>query len=141
MLLFEHYTLPYIKIIRELNVFESSWLLVMNGKIREAKHSVIENLNIVELPYENVGFYSFFKIYFYIKKLVKKQNITNLHAWCTPAGSIALQIKRFHNKHLHLVIDSYRTPCRSNGGERRMEKKFIEIQVSFQVGKTSGKKC
>ncbi len=137
--LVQTYTLPYIRIIQNLNVFESAWLILLNGEIKEPKYSRLDKLYIVELPYENITFFSFPKIYTFLKHLVKKQNITHLHPWCTPAGSIGILLKQIHNKKLNLVIDSFEPHAEAMVENGAWKKNSLKFKTLFKFEKLQAK--
>lgn len=105
--LVQTYTLPYVKIIKELSVFNKLVLIVFNKHNSKINEFNWEGVKVIELPFEYITFSDFYSIYRYIKKIVIAENITHLHPWCTTAGTFGMLLKKYHNSNLHLVIDSF----------------------------------
>ena len=116
--LIQAYTLPYVDMIREIITPEKKIILVTSEQQLVAlKKSELETINavwkernmqLVAQPYRKFGFRKLtgmFTQLIYLYKLIKKEKISTIHAFCTPAGGIGYLLSRLTNA--KLVIDSY----------------------------------
>lgn len=116
--LVQTYTLPYVDIIRRIISPERKILLVTSEQERIAvsddeskqlnKEWSIRNMELIPEPYKRFGVKKMLasagniaKLY----KIIKKNNVKTIHAFCTPAGSIAYILSKLSGA--ELIIDSY----------------------------------
>jgi glycosyltransferase involved in cell wall biosynthesis len=116
--LVQTYTLPYISIIREIVSLDIKIILVtseqpviaLNKKEIEAinKEWKIKNLQIVAQSYRKFGLQKVIATagqLFSLYRIIKKEKIKIIHAFCTPAGGIAYLLSKITGA--KLVLDSY----------------------------------
>lgn len=114
--LVQTYTLPYVRKIAAITgktvhlVTLEQPQLRMSETEQAAATAVLlkENIQPVFLDYRPFGPRAFFSWWRYIRqlaKLVRKENIDTIHAWCTPAGAIGAMLARKTNT--RLIIDSF----------------------------------
>lgn len=116
--LVQTYTLPYIDIIRRIispdrKIFivtaEQGQLALNNDEIIQVnKEWSKQNMQLITEPYKKFGWRKMFSIARNIIKLyrlLKKERIKTIHAFCTPAGSIGYILSKLTGA--QLIIDSY----------------------------------
>ncbi len=103
--LVQTYTLPYIDIVKRLT--SSNCSLVTIGKTNKITRRIKHNgLEVIELP-DPTGMFRlqwFFNILI-LRRIIRKEKFTTLHAWCTPAGSVGAILKMICGK-IELILDS-----------------------------------
>jgi glycosyltransferase involved in cell wall biosynthesis len=116
--LIQTYTLPYVDIIRQIISPERKILLVTS----EQEHIALtkgdtdkineewakRNMQLIPEPYKRFGLKKMLSAVGNISKLIgviKREKIKTIHAFCTPAGSIAYLLSKFTGA--ELIIDSY----------------------------------
>lgn len=115
--LIQSYTLPYLLIISKyLNggkiflVSLEKENMKLNEKERKDAKEFLESHNIIHipLPYRSLsvkGAIRWFKDLFALSNLIRRENVTHIHAWCTPAGMIGVFLSRVNN--IPLNLDSF----------------------------------
>ena len=116
--LIQTYTLPYLKIIFEqlqhggaifLVTLEQPHLAISKSELRDIQQQLAEyNIRLVPLKYHKFGIVSVFMLKLYLLKLlflIFVNNISHIHAWCTPAGSLGYILSSITG--VPLIIDSY----------------------------------
>lgn len=116
--LIQTYTLPYVNLIRKVLPKDYSITLVSSeqerlaltpSEIAEINHNWKQrNMELVAFPYKRFGMrkaIAFCKELFTLYRLVRKKKIRVIHAFCTPAGSIAYVLSVLTGR--KLIIDSY----------------------------------
>lgn len=116
--LIQTYTLPYVDIIREIISPERKIVLVTSEQehIALTKEEIdkinIEwdkrNMQLIPEPYKRFGVKKMLSATGNLAKLIrviKKEKVKTIHAFCTPAGSIAYLLSKFTGA--ELIIDSY----------------------------------
>jgi hypothetical protein len=103
--LVQTYTLPYVDIVKKIT--RALCYLVTTGKGNsEVKITEREGIRIIELPDPTRGGrMQWFKNISILNNFVKKEQITLIHTWCTPAGAIGAILK-MRNSKVKLVLDS-----------------------------------
>ena len=116
--LVQTYTLPYVDIIRKVISPERKILIIT----AEQQHLALSkdetdkinkdwagrNMQLVPEPYERFGLKKMIASagnFFIWYKLIKKEKVKTIHAFCTPAGGIAYILSKLTGA--ELVIDSY----------------------------------
>ena len=161
--LVQTYTLPYVDIIRKTIANDRKIVLVtaeqdkialsaeelkeINGEWKE------KNMELIPQPYRRFGVKkmiasagNLYRLY----RVIKKEKITTIHAFCTPAGSIAYLLSKLSGA--SLIIDSYEPHAESmveNGTWKRngaafkllffLEKKQTK-RARALIGTTAGMK-
>jgi hypothetical protein len=116
--LIQTYTLPYVKIIKSQLPENSKIYLYTQrqksyytefDKNEQAKKDLEkENIIVLEQEYQNFGIKAILSSSISILKLISlvyKRNVSKIHAWCTPAGSLAYVLSIITRR--PLIIDSY----------------------------------
>ena len=99
--LIQAYTLPYVYIIRKnieagrriiLITFEQPHLKLDEENLKEKQKFLLsKGIELITFEYTNFNFSIIYKSFIHLFKLariIKKDKIGIIHAWCTPAGSI-----------------------------------------------------
>jgi len=116
--LIQAYTLPYLRIMYNqllpgsriyLITFEQENQSLPPNEIAQIKQRLkLQGIRLITLRYLKFNFLSPFKWAFYLVYLVSLivlRKISFIHAWCTPAGSIAYILSKMTGR--KLIIDSY----------------------------------
>jgi glycosyltransferase involved in cell wall biosynthesis len=116
--LVQNYTLPYVNIIRNVLRKDQKIVLVTSEqkKIRLKKSEVIninenwkkDNITLITLPYQAMSTWKILNLFYQFCKLItiiKHENISTIHCFCTPAGSIGYILSKITGA--RLILDSY----------------------------------
>lgn len=116
--LIQTYTLPYVRIIRNiipkkntihLVTFENPLQKIDSLQKENIKHQLKEEGVIwIDYSYSRIGLVAYLKVLssiFFLLVLSIKEKINVIHCWCTPAGSIGYLLSLITGK--KLIIDSY----------------------------------
>lgn len=108
--LIQSYTLPYVKLIAQQLPAGSRIFLVTLDKTPLPQQTDLSgwNTKVVSIPYKPFGIRALFMwlaSIWRLIRLIRKQKIQTIHAWCTPAGMIGYVLSRLTGK--RLIIDSY----------------------------------
>ncbi len=136
--LIQNYTLPYAKIISDNLSSESKIYLVTLDKLNRKKISISfkNNIHNISLPYFGFGIracFAWFKNIFKLYKLIKRENISFIHAWCTPAGMIGYILSLLSKK--PLIIDSYEPHAEAMVENGEWKKNGIAFKLLFKFEK------
>jgi glycosyltransferase involved in cell wall biosynthesis len=116
--LIQAYTLPYVLILAKqlppgskiyLVTFEQQRLKMTSAEKVNTQKSLSENgIVLIDYSYSTFGLLSLTKMFFSILHLITvvlTKQISFIHAWCTPAGSMGYVLSKLTGK--PLIIDSY----------------------------------
>ena len=116
--LVQTYTLPYVNIIRQIisperKIFivtseQQQIALTNDEKARINKDWEKRNMQLIPEPYKRFGLKKILSSVGNLSRLIrliKKEKIQIIHAFCTPAGSIAYLLSKFTGA--ELIVDSY----------------------------------
>ena len=116
--LVQTYTLPYVNIIRKIILPDRKIFLVTseheNITLTDEEISQLNkewenrNMQLLPGPYRRFGFKKMFAALgglLRLIRIIKKEKIRTIHAFCTPAGAIAYLLSKFTGA--ELIIDSY----------------------------------
>lgn len=142
--LVQTYTLPYAKLISKALSEDSTIYLVTLDKINSQINNDLNNYNIknISIPYKSFGIGGLmmvFKIIFKLFLLIKKEKITTLHAWCTPAGMIGYILTLFTKT--ELIIDSYEPHAEAMVENGAWKKNGIAFKLLFYFEKLQTQKA
>jgi len=144
--LVQTYTLPYINIIREIISPERKIILVTaeqphialssdeTGQINEDWKS--RNMQLLPQPYKRFGVKKLIASAGNLSQLIgviKKEKIKIIHAFCTPAGSIAYLLSKFTGA--ELIIDSYEPHAESMVENGTWKKNGLAYKILFSLEK------
>ena len=116
--LVQTYTLPYVDIIRKIIAPNRKIFLVtseqeniaLNSEELSQLNKELEkrNMQLLPMPYKRFGFKKILVTMgslFNLIRIIKKEKIKTIHAFCMPAGGIAYLLSKFTGA--ELIIDSY----------------------------------
>jgi Glycosyltransferase Family 4/Glycosyl transferases group 1 len=144
--LVQTYTLPYVDIIRRVISPERKIFLITAEQQRIAlsneetgninKEWAAKNMQLIPQPYKRFGWKkmiaataNLYKIY----RLIKKEKIKTIHAFCTPAGSIAYILSKLTG--VPLVVDSYEPHAGAMVETGAWKKNSISFKILFFLEK------
>jgi glycosyltransferase involved in cell wall biosynthesis len=138
--LIQTYTLPYIRIIKQITGADC-YLVCTDKSINRITVDEKSSIKVVALP-ANMGnqFMSWGKNIIALRKLINKKNITHLHAWCTPAGSVGIVLKLL-NKKLKLTIDSYEPHAEAMAENGTWSRGGLKFKILSYMEKLEAKKA
>jgi len=142
--LIQTYTLPYVKLIaRQLPPGSRIFLLTLDRKPAEQLPDLSEwNIELVSVPYQSFGIRGLFmwlKTLFGLLRLIRKQKIQTLHAWCTPAGMIGYLLSRLTGK--RLIIDSYEPHAETMVENGTWKRSSMAFKLLFRFEKWQTKRA
>ena len=106
--LIQTYTLPYVKLIADTLVDDGKLFLLTLDKDEAPRFENDPKIKNISIRYKPVGIRAMFMWIRTIIKLlvlIRKEKITTIHAWCTPAGMIGYLLSVLTGK--ELIIDSF----------------------------------
>src|SRR5574337_549881 len=108
--LIQTYTLPYLRIIRDILPEGSEiYLFTLERNQPEQPAKQIEpgiyHFSLALYPFGIKAANNWLKNFSKLKKLARQKNIDTIHTWCTPAGAIGWRLAK--KTGLPLVLDSY----------------------------------
>jgi glycosyltransferase involved in cell wall biosynthesis len=150
--LVQTYTLPYVDIIREV-IPKNIKIFLVTSEQQQISLSAEEKTNINnEWEKRNMKLLPESYKRFGIKKLIaatgnlarliltiKKEKIKIIHAFCTPAGSIAYMLSKFTD--VELIIDSYEPHAESMVENGTWEKNGTAYKILFLLEKKQTQKA
>jgi glycosyltransferase involved in cell wall biosynthesis len=144
--LVQTYTLPYIDIIRQIISSERKIFLVTSEqeKIALSNDEIVQinkdwrkrNMTLLPEPYKRFGFKKMLAAIGNLRKLisiVNKEKIKTIHAFCTPAGSIAYLLSKFTGA--DLIIDSYEPHAEAMVENGTWKKNGAAYKILFSLEK------
>lgn len=150
--LIQTYTLPYIRIIQKkinktnkifLFTLEQDFYKMNKVELENEKANLLkENIHLISMNYSHFGLKMILKfgiLLFSLYKLVKVKNISTIHAWCTPAGSIGYILSKFTNT--SLIIDSYEPHAESMVENGTWNKSSFKFKLLFWFEKKQSQKA
>jgi len=101
--LVQTYTLPYVQIVKDIASAYSYLVTTGDRRLNIVKKGVSI---LIELPDPTRYFrLQWFFNFFILNRILKQKNISTIHAWCTPAGSIGAILKVIRGG-VSLILDS-----------------------------------
>ncbi|REJ82300.1 MAG: hypothetical protein DWQ39_12280 [Bacteroidetes bacterium] len=148
--LIQAYTLPYLHIIQEhlprgskiyLVTFEQAHMkLNMNEKMQVKHRLRLQGIHLITLQYMKFGPMALACWMLYFMRLIYTiifKRISVIHAWCTPAGSIAYVLSRITRK--PLVIDSYEPHAEAMIENKSWKPDSYQFRLLFSLEKKMSK--
>jgi len=142
--LVQTYTLPYVDIIREiispdrkiiLVTAEQEQIALSTDEIAQInKEWVNRNMQLLPEPYKRFGLTKMLKATGNLARLlrvIKQEKIKTIHAFCTPAGSIAYVLAKFSDS--ELIIDSYEPHAESMVENGTWKKDGMAYKILFSL--------
>lgn len=152
--LVQTYTLPYVDIIREiispkrkmfLVTAEQQQIALNDEEIKKINNDWAERkMQLIAQPYRRFGLKKMIasggNIY-KLSRIIKKEKIRTIHAFCTPAGSIAYLLSKLTGA--ELIIDSYEPHAESmvENGTWKKDGKAYKILFSLERKQTKRAKA
>jgi glycosyltransferase involved in cell wall biosynthesis len=150
--LVQTYTLPYVKIIKK-NLPENSKIYLFTQRQKSyyidfeknettKKELELENVFVIEQKYYPFGIKAILSSLIHLTKLILlifQKRITTIHAWCTPAGTIAYILSVITRK--PLVIDSYEPHAEAMVENGTWNKKGLAFKLLFFFEKLQSKRA
>ena len=138
--LIQAYTLPYLKIIKQLSPEQISIHLVTFEKSTPKKLSfqidqsiLSKHIPLTYLPFGAKSGFEWIKSLFYLRKYIKANQITMIHSWCTPAGMIAYLLHKITG--ISFVSDSFEPHAESMVENGTWKKNSPAFKILFYFEK------
>ena len=144
--LIQTYTLPYVRLIRKqlsnnqkifLVCLEQSKYLMTKSELEEEKQKLKqENIFLIRFSYSKFGalmIIKFLFIFLSILFIILFNNISHIHTWCTPAGSIGYLLSLITGK--KLILDSYEPHAEPMVESGTWKKESLKFKLLFWLEK------
>lgn len=150
--LIQTYTLPYLKIISKqigpgskiyLITIEKPELMLKADEMKRVEKELTEyNIELILIPYKRFGLSAIFNWslnIFFLVNFCRRQKISGLHAFCTPAGSIGYIISVITG--IPLVLDSYEPHAEAMVENGTWKKYGIAYRFLYYLEKRQSKRA
>ena len=140
--LIQTYTLPYLRIIAKNLPNNSKIFLLTFDKIKKKSNHNENNIYNIHIQYQRFGYRGIYVWLSTIIKLIyiiKKEKITTIHAWCTPAGMMGYILSIITGK--KLVIDSYEPHAEAMVENGTWKKNSLAFKLLFKFEKLQTKRA
>ncbi|MEO9258235.1 MAG: glycosyltransferase [Crocinitomicaceae bacterium] len=141
--LVQTYTLPYVKIIAsKLPKGSEIYLFTLNKSKKKAVDLSEWNIHLIHADYHPFGLkaaWDWFKTILKLKRLIRKQDISTIHTWCTPAGGMGYILSRLTGK--KLVLDSFEPQALTMIEGNTWKKDGIAFKILFRLEKLQLKRA
>ncbi|HNQ62163.1 MAG TPA: hypothetical protein PKJ62_07215 [Bacteroidia bacterium] len=140
--LIQAYTLPYLRIIYNhvpkgskiyLITFEQAKQEMPANELSQMRQRLrMQGIRLITLRYSKFSVFIVFKWIFYFTYmvgLILLRKIDYIHAWCTPAGSIAYILSKLTGK--KLIIDSYEPHADAMVENKSWSKSSLQYRMLF----------
>ncbi|MBL4668391.1 MAG: glycosyltransferase [Flavobacteriales bacterium] len=144
--LIQTYTLPYVKVIRKqlpleskiflLTIEQNRFKMTKREWILEKEKLAKENIYLIRFQYNHFGVkmgLRLIALLYSLFQLIKKENISFIHAWCTPAGALGYLLSILTRK--PLIIDSYEPHAESMVENGTWGKSGFKFKLLFWLEK------
>jgi glycosyltransferase involved in cell wall biosynthesis len=150
--LVQTYTLPYVKIIREIIPTEKKIIVITseqeNNALSATEIDAINlqwkkrNMELIAQPYKRLGWKKaiatvgqLFELY----RVIKKNKIVAIHPFCTPAGGIGYLLSKITGA--VLVLDSYEPHATTMIETGTWKKNSLPFKILFELEKRQTQKA
>ncbi len=136
--LVQTYTLPYLRIIRDI-LPEGSKLYLVTLENKTFSNSEIEiekgifKISFAYIPFGLRAIFSWRNNISFLKKFIQEKNIDTIHTWCTPAGAIGYLLSK--KTGVPLILDSYEPHAEPMVESGTWKKGGIAFRTLFQLEK------
>lgn len=150
--LIQTYTLPYVHIIRDIVSPHQKILVVTAEQERMAltEEEVADvnrswagrNMQLLAMPYRKFGIKKLIAAIGHLVTLyrvIKRENIRIIHAFCTPAGSIAYMLSKLTGA--RLILDSFEPHAESMTENGTWKKTGPAFRLLFKLEKLQARKA
>lgn len=130
--LVQTYTLPYLRIIREvteLNTLIHLVTLENDPKPKKELEKGIVNIQLQYDPFSKRAIWNWIKKIKHLRKYAARNKIEVIHTWCTPAGAIGYLVAKKLN--LPLILDSYEPHAESMVENGTWQKGGLAFKILF----------
>jgi glycosyltransferase involved in cell wall biosynthesis len=138
--LIQTYTIPYLRIIKQLDPENISITLLSQEKIhadvQRVKNITDPDFSVEPLPYYPFGAKAFLKWAGNLKslrKLIAEKNINVIHCWCTPAGMIGYLLHK--RTGIKLIADSFEPHAEAMVENGTWKKNSLAFKILFRYEK------
>lgn len=149
--LIKTYTLPYVELIRDkLPAGSRIFLMTLTPESETTAEDYEKNrqalkdkqIHLLNFTYKPFGLGMGIKlagILFYLIRFISRENISVLHAWCTPGGAIGYILSRFTGR--PLVLDSFEPHAESMLETNTWKKNSLSYRLLFKLEKLQLKRA
>lgn len=140
--LVQTYTLPYVRIIAQQLPKGSKVFLVTLDKTTSKNQNTDSLIQHISIPYQPFGMRSAFiwlRHLLRLNRLIRKENISTIHAWCTPAGMIGHILSKFSSR--ELIIDSFEPHAEAMVENGTWQKDSFAFKILFRYEKLQAKRA
>lgn len=133
--LIQTYTLPYVKLIANNLGYDNKLFLLTLEKQGSPEIHTQGKINFISRIYRPPGIRAALEwivTIYRLAKIIKKNNISVIHAWCTPAGMIGYILAVLTGK--ELIIDSFEPHAEAmvENGEWRKNSLIFKLLFRFE---------
>lgn len=140
--LIQAYTLPYVKIIANVLPDDSKIFLFTLDKEKSANPNISDKIQNISARYYPFGIralihwcFNFIRLFY----LIKKNRITHIHCWCTPAGAAGYILSKLTGA--NLVLDSYEPHAEAMVENGEWSKSKFSFKLLFWLEKKQSKRA
>ncbi len=140
--LIQAYTLPYVKIIADVLPDDSKIFLFTLDKEKSANPNISDKIQNISARYYPFGIralihwcFNFIRLFY----IIKKNRITHIHCWCTPAGAAGYILSKLTGA--NLVLDSYEPHAEAMVENGEWSKSKFSFKLLFWLEKKQSKRA
>lgn len=141
--LVQTYTLPYVKIIAsKLPKGSEIYLFTLNKSKKKPVDLSEWNIRLIHADYHSFGAkaaWDWFKTILKLIRLIRKQDISTIHTWCTPAGGMGYILSRLTGK--KLILDSFEPQALTMVEGKTWKKDSMAFKILFRLEKLQLKRA
>ncbi len=148
--LIQTYTLPYVKLIGKALNNKANLYFVTFEKIKKTPEEksklkaelIKNNIHLLMFNYQKFGIWAFLYYtfsMFYLLFFIFRKNISNIHCWCTPAGSLGYFLSVLTRR--PLVVDSFEPHSESMVENGAWQRTSFAFKILFWFEKLQVKKA
>lgn len=134
--LIQTYTLPYVHQIADTIADENKIILLTLEKEAENTFPLNKKIRVVGWLYKPLGIkaaWMWTKYIFKLVRIIRKEKIDTIHAWCTPAGMIGYILSVLTGK--ELIIDSFEPHAETMVENGEWKKDSFAFKLLFRFEK------
>lgn len=134
--LIQTYTLPYVHQISETLNDDNKIILLTLEKEPQDSFAVNNKIRVISWLYKPLGMkaaWMWFKYIIKLVRIIRKEKIDTIHAWCTPAGMIGYILSVITGK--ELVIDSFEPHAETMVENGEWKKDSFAFKLLFRFEK------
>lgn len=147
--LISNFTIPYLQLLHEVDPTMDLFLFTLNKREQQLSAEDLSNANqelaklntkLLAFNYNRFGLKALVQMAFLIPKLawfIRKEKITHLHCFCTPAGAIGYLLKLFCK--VTLILDSFEPHAESMVESKVWKENGLAYNILFYLEKKQTK--